>query len=120
MLKELLIILTITYVGILIPAFFHFPLPGAIVGMFILFLLLVLKCVKIRQIEKVSDFILNNMILIFLPPAVKLVNYLSLLHEYFFRAIILILLTTIITMVVTGKTVNFLIEKKEKRNGIFK
>ena len=118
MFLEILIIFAITYSGIVISQFFSLPIPGTIVGMFILLFLLISKRLKIKNIEKTSNFILGNMLFLFLPPAVKLLNYIEVLQSSFFRVVLLIVLTTIITMAVTGMTVNFLIERGEKNRNI--
>lgn len=57
---------------------------------------------------------------LFLPPAVKLLNYMEVLKSSFFRVVLLIVLTIIITMAITGVTVNFLIERGERKNGTTK
>ena len=55
------------------------------------------------------------MIVFFLPPAVELLEYMTLLKTGFFRILLLLIITTVITMVVTGKTVEFCIRKMEKK-----
>ncbi|MDX8336642.1 MULTISPECIES: CidA/LrgA family protein [Cetobacterium] len=117
MFLEILIIFGITYSGVLISQLFSLPIPGTIMGMFILLTLLIIKVLKVENIEKTSNFILGNMLFLFLPPAVKLLNYIDVLKGGFFRIIFLIVLTTAITMGTTGFVVNFIIERGEKKNG---
>ncbi|MGL6065581.1 MAG: CidA/LrgA family protein [Cetobacterium sp.] len=114
MFLEILIIFSITYSGFLLSQLLSLPIPGTILGMFILLTLLITKVLKVHHIEKTSTTILNSMLFLFLPPAVKLLNYIDLLKSSFFRVIFLISLTTIITMTVTGSVVNFLIKRGEK------
>ncbi|MGL4997737.1 MAG: CidA/LrgA family protein [Cetobacterium sp.] len=120
MFLEILIIFAITYSGVLLSELLSLPIPGTILGMFILLTLLITKVLKIKQIEKTTNTILSSMLFLFLPPAVKLLNYIDILKDSFFRVIFLIVLTTVITMAVTGSVVNFLIKRGEKRNGIIK
>lgn len=115
MFKQFLIILVINFVGIIIQNLFHLPLPGTILGMLILFILLWTKVLKIESVEKVCDFLILNMIIFFLPPAVELLEYMSLLKTGFIKILILLFVTTVITMVVTGKTVEFFIKRMEKK-----
>lgn len=115
MFKQFLILLVINFVGILIQSIFHLPLPGTILGMIILFILLWTKVLKVESIEKVCNFLVLNMIIFFLPPAVELLEYMTLLEKGFFKIIILLIVTTVITMVVTGKTVEFCIKRMEKK-----
>ena len=65
--------------------------------------------------EKVCDFLILNMIIFFLPPAVELLEYMTLLKTGFFKILVLLIVTTVITMVVTGKTVEYCIKKMEKK-----
>lgn len=115
MFKQFLIILAINFAGIIIQNLFHLPLPGTILGMLILFILLWTKVLKVESIEKVCDFLILNMIIFFLPPAVELLEYMTLLKTGFLKILILLVATTVITMVVTGKTVDFCIKRMEKK-----
>lgn len=115
MFKQFLIILVINFAGVIIQNIFHLPLPGTILGMLILFVLLWTKVLKVESIEKVCDFLILNMIIFFLPPAVELLEYMALLKTGFLKIIILLIATTVITMIVTGKTVDFCIKRMEKK-----
>lgn len=115
MFKQFLTLLTINFLGILLQNIFNLPLPGTILGMIILFILLWTKVLKIESISKVCDFLVLNMIIFFLPPAVELLEYMALLKTGFFKILILLIVTTIITMVITGKTVEFCIKRMEKK-----
>ncbi len=115
MFKQFLIILVINFAGVIIQNIFNLPLPGTILGMLILFVLLWTKVLKVESIEKVCDFLILNMIIFFLPPAVELLEYMALLKTGFLKIIILLVATTVITMIVTGKTVDFCIKRMEKK-----
>ena len=107
--------MVINFAGVIIQNIFNLPLPGTILGMLILFVLLWTKVLKVESIEKVCDFLILNMIIFFLPPAVELLEYMTLLKTGFFKIIILLIVTTVITMIVTGKTVDFCIKRMEKK-----
>ena len=115
MFKQFLIILVINFAGVIIQNIFNLPPPGTILGMLILFVLLWTKVLKVESIEKVCDFLILNMIIFFLPPAVELLEYMALLKTGFFKIIILLIVTTVITMIVTGKTVDFCIKRMQKK-----
>lgn len=115
MFKQFLILLVINFAGVIIQNLFHLPLPGTILGMLILFVLLWTKVLKVKSVEKVCDFLILNMIIFFLPPAVELLEYMTLLKTGFFKILVLLIVTTVITMVVTGKTVEYCIKKMEKK-----
>lgn len=110
---QLLILLSINFLGILIQKIFNLPLPGTIIGMFILFILLYKKILTEKTIGNVCDFLIKIMVLLFLPPIVDLIENFDLLRVGFLKIIFLLVVTTVITMVVTGKTVEYLIRMKE-------
>ncbi|WP_300345049.1 CidA/LrgA family protein [Fusobacterium sp.] len=110
---QLLILLSINFLGILIQKTFNLPLPGTIIGMLILFILLYKKILTEKTIGNVCDFFIKIMVLLFLPPIVDLIENFDLLRVGFLKIIFLLVVTTAITMVVTGKTVEYLIRMKE-------
>lgn len=116
MIQEFLIIFIINYIGVLMAEVLKFPLPGTINGMLLLFILLYFKILKLEKIEKAGDSILANMTIFFMPPAVKLIETMYLLKTGIFKIIFILIFTTVLTMIVTGRTVQFLIERKEKKN----
>lgn len=88
-------------------------IPGTIVGMIILFLLLQFKIIKEEAIKEVSDFLLNNMALFFVPAGVSLINSLGLIGENMVVLLLSVTAATMIIMFVTGKTVDIMIHKKQ-------
>lgn len=88
-------------------------IPGTIVGMIILFLLLQFKIIKEETIKEVSDFLLNNMALFFVPAGVSLINSLGLIGENMVVLLLSVTAATMIIMFVTGKTVDIMIHKKQ-------
>lgn len=114
MLKEFLMIISINYLGILLSQSLNLPIPGNIIGFLFLFFLLYSKIIKEKQIERVSNFLLLNMTIFFLPPAIHLMSVQDKLEGKILKIICLMVITTFLTMGITGKIVQFLIEKKEK------
>lgn len=88
-------------------------IPGTIVGMIILFLLLQFKIIKEETIREVSDFLLNNMAIFFVPAGVSLINSLGLIGDNIVVLLLSATAATIIIMLVTGKTVDIMIHKKK-------
>lgn len=86
-------------------------IPGTIIGMIILFLFLQFKVIKEDTIKEVTDFLLNNMAIFFVPAGVSLIQSLGLITENIVVLILCITVATIIIMFVTGKTVDFMIRK---------
>ena len=115
MINEFMLIFVINYVGILISNVLHFPLPGTITALLLLFLLLKFKILKLEKIENAANFLLLNMTLFFMPPTVKIIDSYHLLEKDLFKIIIIIVVSTFITMGVTGKVVQVMIDFKERK-----
>ena len=119
MLKEFMLIFTINYVGILLSKILHLPLPGTIVSLLLLFFMLQFKVLKLEKIENAGNFLLLNMTIFFMPPTVKIIDSYELLEKDLFKIIVIIIVSTFLTMGITGKVVQLMIdfkERKEKNN----
>ena len=114
--NQLGIILGIWASGELISSMLNsfFNLPGTIVGMILLFLLLQFKVIKEENIKDVADFLLNNMAIFFVPAGVSLINSLGLISDNMVVLLLSVTVATIIIMIVTGKIVELMINKKER------
>lgn len=115
MLNEFIILFIINYIGIIISKVFKLPIPGTIIGMVLFFILLYTKILKVEKVENAVAVLILNMTILFMPPAVKILDNIHFLDGQFIKVIILIILTTLITMGTTGKIVQFMIELTEKR-----
>ena len=116
--NQLGIILSIWTVGELISSLFSsiITIPGTIMGMIILFLLLQFKILKEDAIKDVTDFLLNNMAIFFVPAGISLIQCLGLIKE---NVVVLILSATVarlVIMLVTGKTVDIMINKNNDKD----
>ncbi len=112
---EFMLILVINYVGILISTVLPFPLPGTITALLLLFLLLQFKILKLEKIENAANFLLLNMTLFFMPPTVKIIDSYDLLEKDLVKIIIIIVISTFLTMGITGKVVQMMIDYREKK-----
>lgn len=111
--KEFAIIIGIYCLGELISNFFGLSLPGSIVGLILLIILILSGIIKISQIEQAAHILLDNMGLFFVPPAVGLMLYFGMLSTSGLAIITVIFFSTMIVLVLTGKTVDILINSKE-------
>ena len=115
MIGEFMLILVINYIGILISTVLHFPLPGTITALLLLFLLLQFKVLKLEKIENAANFLLLNMTLFFMPPTVKIIDSYNLLEKDIVKVAFIIIISTFITMGVTGKIVQMMIDIQAKK-----
>ena len=101
--------------GELLHDFTGMPIPGNILGMLILFILLCLKIVKLEQIKEVSDFFLKRLAFFFLPPAIGLMLVGDDVKSQWPLLLFLCIAITIVTMAVTGWTVQLLNKKSKNK-----
>ena len=90
-------------------------IPGSILGMIILFLLLQFKVISEEKIKDVADFLLGNMGIFFIPAGVSLIQSLGLIKENAILLLSCIILINIAVMIGCGKSVDFMIKLKEKK-----
>lgn len=105
LLKQFSIILCIYFLGELIQKAFELPIPGNVLGMFILFFGLCTGIIKLNKIEKISDFLLDNMAFFFLPASVSLITFFVFLKGKLIDIIAVSFISTFIILIVTGYTV---------------
>ena len=88
-------------------------IPGSILGMIILFLQF--KVISEEKIKDVADFLLGNMGIFFVPAGVSLIQSLGLIKENAILLLSCIILINIAVMIGCGKSVDFMIKLKEKK-----
>lgn len=110
-LKQILILVVISLIGELLKYLLPLPFPASIYGLIILFLMLQLKIIKLEDIKTVSDFLIAIMPIMFIPPAVNLMETFGLLKTLWLPVILVGVLTTILIMASTGLVTQYIIRK---------
>lgn len=107
-LRQFLIILVICLFGEIINRFFKIPIPGNVIGMVILLLALTTGVIKLKQIEDVSEFLLNHLAFFFVPAGVQILTSFDVIKGSLFSILFIILTSTVVVMSITGITVQLL------------
>lgn len=118
-LKEIAILFSVCFMGLAVSAALPFPIPASIVSMVFLFCLLATKVIKEKQIQKVSDFFLNNMTLFFIPVSVGIIKNIPLLKGSMVPLLAVCIISTIATFSAAygaSNLVSCLIEKRREKN----
>ena len=116
-LGDFLIICLVTSAGALVSAIPGFPFPGTVTGMMIMVLLLLFRAVKVRRIERAADFLIRFLPLFFIPLIINIMKEYDLISRFGFKLLLIIFLTAVITMIITGLTAKALLSAAGKRNG---
>ena len=93
------------------------PIPAAVYGLVLLFAALCLKLIKVEQISKVSDFLLTILPILFVSPAVNLLESWGIVAPHVIPIALLVLSSTVLVFAVAG-VVAQLICGKEKDDGM--
>ena len=105
---QLMIIFMISLVGEGISSAFHLPVPGSIIGLVLLFLALQFKLLRLRHISMVGNFLLANMTILFLPPAVGIMDKFQVIAPYLLPIILIILGAIVLNVCVIAVVVQLI------------
>ncbi len=111
--KQLWILISIYLLGELTSFLIPSPLPGNVLGFIYLFLILKTGLLKTESIESVSNFLLKNLAILFIPGGVKLITVSHLFDGNLLKILAIIVISTILTMLSTAGTI-LLIERIKK------
>ena len=106
--EGLAILFIMQFLGELLTRILHLPLPGNLTGLILLFLSLILGVVKVNQVEDAVDLLLDNMMLLLIPLNVGLMVIFPLLKREGLAIILSILISTLLVMIITAKTIEIL------------
>lgn len=113
--KQLLIIILISFLGELLNYIIPLPVPGSIYGMILMFVLLCSGILKLEQVKKTGKFLLDIMPIMFIPSAVGIMSQFEQLKDIWFQIILITITTTIITIAVTGLSSQAIIRWKKRK-----
>ena len=117
-LRQFGIILGVTCAGEIMKYFIPLPIPGSIYGLILMFLLLLMRVIKVEHVKETGEFLIEIMPLMFIPAGVGLVTSWNQLQSFLVPLLVITVVSTFVVMIVTGKVTDFLISRKgEKKNG---
>ena len=105
---QLMIIFMISLVGEGISSVFHLPIPGSIIGLVLLFLALQFKLLRLRHISMVGNFLLANMTILLLPPAVGIMDKFQVIAPYLLPIILIVLGAIVLNVCVIAVVVQLI------------
>lgn len=111
-LKQFMIILVLSFIGEVLHAILPLPIPGSIYGIVILFLLLEIKLLSLAEIEETGKFLIEIMPIMFIPPAVGLIDVWDVILPSWIPYTIITVVSTFLVMVVAGKVTQAVMRKK--------
>ena len=109
--NQFLIILAFSFGGELLHWALPLPIPASIYGIVLLFSALELKWVKVSQIAQTSAFLIEIMPIMFIPPAVGLLQSWGLVRNSIVAYAIVTIVSTFVVMFCAGAVTQFIIRK---------
>lgn len=110
--KQFLIILAVTCVGEILKYFIPLPIPASIYGLVIMLALLITRRVRLESVKETGEFLVEIMPLMFIPPAVGLMVSWEQLQPILIPTLVIIVVSTVVVMAVTGKVTDWLTKGK--------
>ena len=116
--KEFCIILLFSFIGEILNHIIPLPIPASIYGIVLLFTALETKIIKLKDIEKTGQFLVDIMPIMFIPAAVGLLESWDIVKSSILEYLAVMAVSTVIVMAVAGIVTQFIIKKDGgKKNG---
>lgn len=116
LLRQFLIILLLSLVGEGLHALLPLPVPASVYGLVLMLLCLCTGTLRLDQVERASDFLIEIMPVMFVPAAVGLTESWEQLRPVLVPVLVIMVLTTVLVMVVTGHATQFVMKWREKHD----
>ena len=87
------------------------PVPASVYGLVLMLGALASGILKLEQVEEAADFLVEIMPVMFVPAGVGLLEAWGDLQPIWLPVVLITILTTVIVMVVTGRSTQFVIRK---------
>ncbi len=109
-----IILLIIQFFSNCLIKFLHISFPSPLLGMVILAVLLYFEIIPKKLMKNISDLLLANMALFFIPLFVGIISYSQLIKQNLLPIILTIVCTTFFTMLITAFVVEYIIKITSK------
>lgn len=110
--KQFLIIISVSCIGEVLNYLIPLPIPASIYGLVIMLGLLMSKKLKLESVENVAGFLVEIMPVLFIPATVGLIVSWKQLEIMLIPTLIITVVSTVLVILVTGKSTDLLITKK--------
>ncbi|MGG4168988.1 CidA/LrgA family holin-like protein [Rossellomorea vietnamensis] len=109
------ILYAFSFIGGAVEELLHLPIPGSIIGLVLLLACLSLKIVPVIIVEDGASFLLAILPLLFIPAMTGVMNYPALLSGTGAVLFLIVVVSTVVTMAVSGFASQHLEKRSERR-----
>ena len=110
-LSQFLIILGFTFLGEALQRIVPLPIPASVWGLVLLFSALCLKIIRVEQVKETGGFLSSILPILFVAPAVGIVEHWALIREQFLPIALLLMASTALTFGIAGKVTGLFLKK---------
>ena len=114
--RQFLIIILISFAGELLHAILPLPVPASIYGLLILLAGLQTKVIPLKAVDEAGGFLIEIMPMLFIAAGVGLMVSWGALKPVIIPISIIIVVTTILVMAVSGRIAQFILKKEDKKH----
>ena len=114
-LKQLARILFVTLLGEALHYFIPLPVPAGIYGLLLMLLALSIGAIQLSAVREAGKLLVEIMPVMFIPAAVGLIDTWDVLKGKWLPVLVIIAVTTVLTMGVSGRTVQRIIRGSRKK-----
>ena len=111
--KQICIILGICLLAELLEYLIPLPIAASIYGLVLMLIALSTKIIPLKEVEGVSDFLTENMAIMFIPPTVGIMASVEEMKAMFVPLVVISVVSTLLIMTVTGWVTQAIIRKKK-------
>lgn len=111
-LSQFCIIVGFTFVGEAVQRFLPLPIPSSVYSLVLLFLALCFGIIKLEQVKETANFLTSILPILFVTPAVGIVEYWDLISENLLTLMLILVGTTVLTFGISGTVFQRLSEKR--------
>ncbi len=114
--KQLLIILGVTFVGEALHFLLPLPVPASIYGLVLMLLCLCFKVFPLRAVEETGDFLIDLMPALFVPATVGVMAAWDVLQPVLLQVALITFLSLIVVMAVSGRVKQWALRREAKHH----
>ena len=114
--KQLLIILGVTFAGEALHFLLPLPVPASIYGLVLMLLCLCFKVFPLRAVEETGDFLIDLMPALFVPATVGVMAAWDVLQPVLLQVALITCLSLIVVMAVSGRVTQWALRRETKHH----
>lgn len=113
--RQLLIIMTISFLAELMEYLIPLPVAASMYGLVLMLVGLITKLIPLEKVEGAADFLIEIMPVLFVPPTVSIMANFDALKQMLVPLVVICIVTTVLIMGVTGRVAQGLLHRGSKQ-----